>query len=74
MCLGVPGRIIKIKGRMCTIDLMGVERDISIEFLKDAKIGDYIIMHAGCAIQKLDEEEALKTIELFKELEEIANE
>jgi hydrogenase expression/formation protein HypC len=74
MCIAVPGKIIKIEGKMGTIDLMGVERDISLELLQDIKIGDYVIVHAGCAIQKLDEEEALKTIDIFKELEELTNE
>lgn len=73
MCLGVPGQVTKILDKTCIVDILGASREISTEFIKDVKIGDYLIIHAGCAIQKLDEEEALKTIELFKELEELTN-
>jgi hydrogenase expression/formation protein HypC len=52
---------------------MGVTRDISIELLKEIKVGDYVLIHAGCAIQKLDEEEANRTIELFNELRELSH-
>lgn len=71
MCLAVPGKVVKINDRTCIVEIMGVSREISIELLKDVNVGDYVLIHAGCAIQKLDEEEAVKTIELFKELEEL---
>lgn len=74
MCLAVPGKVVKIEEKECLVEIMGVSREISIELLKDVNIGDYVLIHAGCAIQKLDEEEALRTIELFKELKELANE
>lgn len=74
MCLGIPGKIIKIENKTGIVDVMGASREISTEFLKDLKIGDYVLIHAGCAIQKLDEEEALNTLEIFKELKEITNE
>jgi hydrogenase expression/formation protein HypC len=71
MCLAVPGKVVKINERTCVVEIMGVSREISIELLKDVNLGDYVLIHAGCAIQKLDQEEAIKTIELFKELEEL---
>jgi hydrogenase expression/formation protein HypC len=71
MCLAVPGKVVKINDRTCVVEIMGVSREISIELLKDVNLGDYVLIHAGCAIQKLDQEEAIKTIELFKELEEL---
>jgi hydrogenase expression/formation protein HypC len=71
MCLAVPGKVVKISDRTCVVEIMGVSREISIELLKDVNLGDYVLIHAGCAIQKLDQEEAIKTIELFKELEEL---
>lgn len=74
MCLGVPGRVLKIEDKSCLVDIMGVTKDISIELLKGVKIGDYVLIHAGCAIQVLDEEDAERTIELFNELRELANE
>ena len=74
MCLGIPGKVIKVEDKTCLVEIMGVSREISIELLKDIKLGDYVLIHAGCAIQKLDEEEAVRTIELFKELKELMHE
>lgn len=71
MCLGVPGKIVKINGKTAKIDVLGVDTDISIQLLEGLQIGDYVIAHAGCAISKIDEEEALKTVDIFKELEEV---
>lgn len=73
MCLGLPGKVVKIESKNALVEIMGVSREISIELLKEVNIGDYVLIHAGCAIQKLDEEEALKTIELFNELRELTN-
>jgi len=72
MCLGIPGKVIKIEAKSSLVEILGVTREISIELLENVKVGDYVITHAGCAIQKLDEDEALKTIELFKEIEELS--
>ena len=71
MCLGIPGKVIKIEDRNSLIEAMGVSRNVNIELLKDVQLGDYVLVHAGCAIAKIDEEEALQTIELFKELQEL---
>lgn len=73
MCLGLPGKVIKIENKSGLVEIMGVMRDISIELLKGVKIGDYVLIHAGCAIQILDEEEALRTMELFNELRELSH-
>jgi len=74
MCLGIPGKVIKIDGKSSQVEIMGVSREISIELLQNVKMGDYVLIHAGCAIQVIDEEEAEKTLELFKELRELVNE
>ena len=72
MCLGVPGKIIEIyySGtlRMCKVDFGGVLREVCIETIPEAKIGDYTIVHAGFALNLLSEEEANLTIELLNEL------
>ena len=68
MCLGYPGRIIEIRGDYAKVDFGGVVKDNIIVSLVDAKVGDYVIVHAGYAIQVLDEEEALETIKLWEEL------
>lgn len=71
MCLGLPARVLSINGNSCTTEMMGVENKISIELLDNVKVGDYVLVHAGCAIQILDQEEALKTIEIFEEIKKI---
>ncbi len=72
MCLAVPAEIKSIDGMMATVDFGGVSRTANIS-LVDAKIGDYVIVHAGYAIQLLDKEEAEKTLELFREMLEQEN-
>ncbi|HOV28247.1 MAG TPA: HypC/HybG/HupF family hydrogenase formation chaperone [Pseudobacteroides sp.] len=73
MCLALPGKIIEIKDKTGIVEMMGVVREVSLELIKDYSLGDYVLVHAGCAISKVDEEEAVKTIELFKELKEMDN-
>ncbi|MDF2524426.1 MAG: hydrogenase assembly protein HypC [Clostridiales bacterium] len=74
MCLGIPGKVVKIEDKKCLVEVMGVTREISIELLKYVNLGDYVMIHAGCAISKIDEQEALTTIELFDELRELVHE
>lgn len=66
MCLAIPSQITKIEDEMATIDVDGVQREASLLLLADAQVGDYVIVHAGFAIQKLDEEAALETLKLLK--------
>lgn len=68
MCLAVPMRLVKIEGKQGTVDLDGVSRQVGLDLLDDLQVGDYLIVHAGYAIEKLDQEEALKTIALFRQL------
>ena len=74
MCLAVPGEIIEIRGKSALVDLLGNTLEISIELVDGIVVGDYVIVHAGCAISKVDKNEALETIELFREIEELNNE
>jgi len=68
MCLAVPGKIIKInKNHSADIDFGGVVRSAQLDFLPDARTGEYVIVHAGFAIQKLDRKDAKETIKLLKE-------
>jgi hydrogenase expression/formation protein HypC len=72
MCLAVPGQIVSISdsaNRIATIELAGVRRDVSVALLDDVRVGDWVIVHTGIAIEKLDEGEARKTIELLADLE-----
>jgi hydrogenase expression/formation protein HypC len=63
MCLAVPSRIIEINDTIAKVDVDGVIRETSIMLIDDAKIGDYVIVHAGFAINKIDEGAALETLE-----------
>ncbi len=67
MCLAIPSKIIKIKDDIGTIDVDGVQRKASLLLLEDAEIGDYVIVHAGFAIHKIDEEAAMESLKLLKE-------
>ena len=67
MCLAIPSRITKIENNMATIDVDGVQRQASLLLLEDARVGDYVIVHAGFAIQKLDESAAQETLDLLRE-------
>ncbi len=74
MCLGVPGRVVKVLDKTGLVEIMGVSKEVSTELLKEVKVGDYVLIHAGCAIQVIDEEEAVNTLQLFSELKELMNE
>jgi hydrogenase expression/formation protein HypC len=67
MCLAIPSKITQIKNNMATIDVDGVQREASLLLLEDAGIGDFVIVHAGFAIQKIDEAAALETLKFLKE-------
>ena len=68
MCLAVPSRIVKIKDSVATVDVDGVSRDASIMLLDDVKVGDYVIVHAGFAISKIDEKTAELTLRDMREM------
>ena len=70
MCLAVPARITEIDGTRATVEMAGVVREASLMMLPSAQVGDYVILHAGFAIETLDEQEALRTLDLFKEMGE----
>ena len=67
MCLAIPSKITKIENNMATIDVEGVQREASLLLLEDARVGDYVIVHAGFAIHKLDEAAARETLDLLRE-------
>ena len=71
MCLAIPSKITKIESNMATIDVDGVQREASLLLLEDAKVGEYVIVHAGFAIQKIDESAAQETLSLLREAAEL---
>jgi hydrogenase expression/formation protein HypC len=70
MCLAVPFRLTKVDGVNAVGEKDGVSRDIRVDFLKDPKVGDYVVCHAGFAIERLDEDQAKADLEAWNELEE----
>lgn len=66
MCWSVPGRIIEIKGNRGVIDIAGLRKEIALDLISEPKISDYVLVHAGYAIQKIAEENANFTIDFFK--------
>lgn len=67
MCLAVPGRILSIENNRAIIEIGKMKREVFMHLVPEAKLGEYVIVHAGCAMQVLDEEEAEKTLELIRE-------
>ncbi|MFZ2634377.1 MAG: HypC/HybG/HupF family hydrogenase formation chaperone [Desulfosalsimonadaceae bacterium] len=68
MCLAIPSKIVSLDGDMAIIDVDGVKRQASVMLLNDIKTGDYVIVHAGFAIHKLDEASALESLQLMREI------
>lgn len=70
MCVAVPGKIVKINGDYAKVNVMENLTDVNIKLVK-AGIGDYVLIHAGCAIEVLKEEAAKEIMDLFLELQEV---
>ena len=70
MCLAVPAQIVEREDMVATVDVGGVRRQVSMLLLPEAKIGDYVLIHAGFAMQQIDEEEAKLTWSLLQEMAE----
>ena len=72
MCLAIPARIEQLTSTdSAIINLGGLRKEVSLALLDDIQVGDYVIVHAGYALQKLDEEEAARTLALFAQLSEM---
>jgi hydrogenase expression/formation protein HypC len=73
MCLAIPARIVAIEdNRMASVDIMGVTRKISLDLVPDATEGDFVLVHAGFALQVVDEEYANETLEILKSIPDFA--
>jgi hydrogenase expression/formation protein HypC len=68
MCLSIPTRVVEIDGNTAKVDLGGVLKEISTDLCPDVTPGQYVLVHAGFALQKVDEEEARQTLDLLREL------
>ncbi len=67
MCLAIPSKIVEIENNIGTLDVDGVKRKASLLLLEDPKIGEYVIVHAGFALHKIDESAAMETLKLLRE-------
>ncbi len=67
MCLAIPSKIVKIENNTAIIDVDGVRRETSLLLLEAPKVGDYVIVHAGFAINKINEEDAMESLKLLRE-------
>ena len=74
MCLAVPGRVVALEGLMARVAFVGVEYTVFIDLVPDIRVGEYVLVHAGFAIQRLHPEEAMETLALLDEVAEAASE
>ncbi len=76
MCLAVPGQIVSISGdeplmRMGRVSFAGVVKDVSLAYLPEAQVGEYVLVHAGIALNTVDEEEAQRVFEYLRQIDEL---
>jgi hydrogenase expression/formation protein HypC len=79
MCLAVPGQIVAVAGdepltRTGRVSFAGVLKNVSLAYVPEAQVGDYVLVHVGVALQTVDAAEAEKTLEYFRQMEELAGE
>jgi hydrogenase expression/formation protein HypC len=76
MCLAIPGKIVELHEgngvRMSKVDFGGITREACLEYIPDARLGDYVMVHVGFAISKVDEEEAARTYQYLLEMDQLA--
>ncbi|MBO3799908.1 MAG: HypC/HybG/HupF family hydrogenase formation chaperone [Candidatus Brockarchaeota archaeon] len=68
MCLGIPGRVEEVEGAEATVSFGGIRRRVRLDLLDNVSIGDYVVVHAGFAIEVLDEETALEMLNTLREV------
>ncbi len=75
MCLAIPGKIVEFHEthgvKMSKVDFGGITREACLEYLPDARLGDYVLVHVGFAISRVDEEEAARTYKCLEELDQL---
>ena len=69
MCLAVPLKLIEINGKTATGEAMGMTRQLRVDFIKEPQVGDYVMVHAGFAIERLPEGQSLADLEAWEEME-----
>jgi hydrogenase expression/formation protein HypC len=74
MCLAVPFKIVAIEGETATVDAEGVRMPVCLLLIQEAKVGDYVIVHAGFALEKIDMSQAMETLKMLRQATEIVTE
>lgn len=74
MCVAVPALVKSIEGELATVELGGITQQVSLRLTPEVKVGDYVIVHTGYAINILDQEEAEETLRLFEQMANAAEE
>ncbi|WP_343349001.1 HypC/HybG/HupF family hydrogenase formation chaperone [Terrisporobacter petrolearius] len=70
MCVAIPGKVIEIYEGESLIDFGKIKKRVNTFFIDNIQVGDYVLIHAGCAIEKVSEEEAIETMDIFKSISE----
>ena len=68
MCLAIPLKLVEINGNTATGEAMGMRREIRVDFIENPKVGDYVIVHAGFAIERLPEQQAMEDLDAWEEV------
>jgi len=71
LCLGIPGRVVEVKGDKAVVDISGIKREVDALLVPDVKPGDFVIVHAGAIISKISREDYEETIKYLRELAEV---
>jgi hydrogenase expression/formation protein HypC len=71
LCLSVPARIVELQGRLATVDVMGNRREADVSLVDEPQLGDYVLVHAGFAIEKMSAEDAAESLRIWEELASI---
>lgn len=66
MCVAIPAKVIKIYENESLVDFGKIKKRVNTFFIEDIKVGDYVLIHAGCAVEKISAKEAIETIKVFK--------
>jgi hydrogenase expression/formation protein HypC len=74
MCLSIPAKVISVRGDMAEVSVGGAVFSAGLQMVENVGVGDYILLHAGFAIEKLNEEDALETLRLLKEMDDLTTE
>ena len=77
MCLAVPGKILSVAGdeplmRMGKVSFCGIVKEVNLAFVPEAAVGDYVLVHVGCAINRVDEQEAQRVFEYLRQMDELS--